>query len=178
MVAQSSADPAKAVSASDTGLSGEERVPFRSWAEDYPHDSRAMPPVNREAFRIRALQRANSRSMQEGKAPSIAPKQGRFRDTRALSIRAASAKQEAETAAREHRHTNEAERARLHLQRRGYVIVRATVFGGPIGRWDVAGRECWIPDAELIALAVRKGFVPAAPEHDAAPQTEQPGEEK
>lgn len=153
-----------------------ERPPFRSWVEDYPHDSRAMPPINREAFRMRAVQRAASRAMQAGNRPPMVTPRGRFKDTRAASIRAASAKQEAENAARCLRETDEIERARLHLQRRGYKVVRAIVFDGPVDRWDVAGRERWITDAELLELSIRCGFAPTAPEQVSAPSPDQSGD--
>jgi hypothetical protein len=153
-----------------------DRTTFRSWAEDYPHAGRAMPPIDREAFRIRAIQRANGRAQRSGNFPPMVKQRGRFRDTRANSIRAAVANQDAETAARIRRETDEVERARLHLQRRGYVIVRATVLGGPVGRWDIAGRERWLTDAEMTALAIRQGFIPAAPERDAAPSPDNVGD--
>ncbi|WBO23962.1 hypothetical protein [Sphingomonas abietis] len=136
------------------------RPPFRSWAEDYPHDSRAMPPVNLEAFRIRRLQRQKNARVQKDIAAGMMPERKAGRITRAIFDRQIGKREFDDAAARHARETNLIERARLHLQRRGYVVVRAGIVDGPANRWDVRGRDRWLTDDELLALAQRNGFTP------------------
>lgn len=133
------------------------RPPFRSWVEDYPHpDRREMPPVDREAFRIRAVQRANTQRARTGTAK---PKtDGRGRTTRAKFEQLIGHRDMAAAEAARFRTTDPIEAARLHLQRRGYAVVRASMFGGRPDQWDIAGRDRWISNDELLALAQRQGF--------------------
>lgn len=136
-----------------------DRPPFRSWVEDYPHDSRAMPPIDREAFRIRAVQRGKNARTRAGVASGKAAgtkrgsKISRVRQDHQIMSREVAFEQAAALRA-----TDLIERARLHLQRRGYRIVRASMFGGKPDHWDIAGRDRWISNEELLALAERQGF--------------------
>jgi hypothetical protein len=132
-------------------------LPFRSWVEDYVHDRNAMPPIDREAFRIRKIQRANTSRLMNGFAsirPTTLGQANRLRHEIAVSeiVKREAGRREAAE--------QPVELARLHLQRRGYIIVRANMFGGRSDQWSIAGRRERLTDDELIELAVRRGFNP------------------
>jgi hypothetical protein len=114
-----------------------------------------MPPVDLDAFKVRAEQRARTRRLLAGGSKEKPTSRGRFMRVQAERALGAAARDEIDR--REQRATDPVEMARLYLQRRGYVVVRADVVDGPTDCWEVRGRG-WLTDAELIALAQRQGF--------------------
>ncbi|WCT72083.1 hypothetical protein PQ455_10525 [Sphingomonas naphthae] len=130
--------------------------PFRSWVEDYvcPVEDQ---PIDREAFHRRSLQRRCTKRLLAGEV-------GKAGSTRGERIRhgylsAWSANARAEMAERDHRTADTAEQARRYLQRRGFIVYRASVTGGDASRWIIDGRPASIDDDALISLAIAKGFV-------------------
>ncbi|USI71633.1 hypothetical protein [Sphingomonas morindae] len=70
----------------------------------------------------------------------------------------------AEHATRE-RLAQPAERAKLFLQSRHYVVFAAPLAGGPAGHWKIGGRNGFATTAEMIALAERLGFTIEGNDH-------------
>jgi hypothetical protein len=134
----------------------ETRPKFRSWVEDYQPPVEEQP-IDREAFRSRAVQRAAMRRNLEG---DLRPFKGTITPGKLCKIaydRTKAANMAAEHRDREQRRSCPIEQAKLHLQRRGAIVFRSSVTGGRRDLWTVPGRG-ELSDEQLLELAERKGF--------------------
>jgi hypothetical protein len=132
------------------------RPKFRSWVEDYRPPVEEQP-IDREAFRARAVQRAAMRRYLEG---AYQPFKGALTSGARSKLgyeRAISANAIAEHNGRAARRTCPVEKAKLHLQRRRVIVFRSSVTGGRRDLWTVPGRG-ELSDEQLLELAERKGW--------------------
>jgi hypothetical protein len=112
----------------------------RSWVEDYR--ANAEPETYNPALVRVALSRRGEI----------------FRRTYLSASRAWREAERQRLAADAHRATDPFEQAKMFLQRNGPVFA-ADMHGGPMGKWFVSGQPNYLTEAELIALAEKKGWV-------------------
>ena len=119
----------------------------RSWVETYT----PPPPVYNPAAVRSALQRRAA--MASNRERALAG-QGPVNERTAAVLRSIAGREEIEA-----RLAIPVERARQFLQRRGDVVYRASVDGGPGDAWVVNRRGAQLSDADLFELARSRGFV-------------------
>ena len=122
-------------------------VAKRSWVETYtPPPPSYNPAAVRSALQRRVVMASNRERALAGNGP--------VNDRTAAALKSIAGREETEA-----RLAIPVERARQFLQRRGDVVYRASVDGGPEDQWVVNRRGALLSDAELFELARSRGFV-------------------
>jgi hypothetical protein len=120
---------------------------FRSWVEDYRPPE---PPIDREAFKYRRMQR---RFTQAADARPVTAQ--RLQQKNALYFADRELREQRENALRR---ADPVLCAQLHLQRSGYIVVRADIVRPDLRGWMVGSRQEPLTDDQLIALAEARGL--------------------